>query len=228
MHNNIISYENLYDDEIMASLYEVSKHLFMPPSSFFIGFEEYFTNKARKLLSEYFPAPFVEFLYDHLNTIIVKTNIIRDGRYGFEIWIGNSSSKSKTSGYLHVDNDEFYRMKYNITKTPIWGSILYITPKNTMVGGETIVLNENPDNLLLFTTYEKNFLLDIPNSFVCEPVTGKLLLFRGDLPHAVLPFNLRNARDTRINLMVNIWEERIFSVPEGITFFNKDSNGCNH
>lgn len=218
--NKIEIYDDIYDLDTMASLYDVAKHVLMPPSTFYLSFQDYL-NGGRQELSNYFPRQFIDFLFLHIENIINKSSMKFEPDYGFEIWIGNSGKNSKSSGYLHVDNDEFLRVKTNIIETPLIGTILYITPNTYITDGETLFVTESLESSIsLFEEHDKNVLLEIRGAKLVKPISGRLVIFDGEMPHAVMPFILNDHYNSRINLLINVWKQRISSVPNGVTYIN--------
>ncbi len=215
----IIVLSECYSDELIDALYKVSKHIVMPPSTFYINYVEFLKGAVWNELQNFFPKQFTQFLAKHLELIVSNASIDFKDDYGFEVWIGSSDENSKTPGYLHIDNDECQRSRSGILSTPILGSILYLTPKEIISGGETIIFENSPsDENILFQHHSKAYLTNQKDGYISEAKAGNLTLFQGDYPHAVLPYQLNGKNNPRVNVMVNVWAKRIESVPNGFTY----------
>ena len=76
---------------------------------------------------------------DCISKILHKTwidnlEIDADRVLGFEVW--NNLMASSHVLYLHVDCDEYTNQTHNRIVNPLYTSVLYLGPKNGLVGGE--------------------------------------------------------------------------------------------
>ena len=203
----------------MLSLYEVLKHSYLPPSVFFISCTFLRSGKARAKMEAYLPSPLATFLEMHLTNLLALVPItIRSAAKGFEVWTGITVNSSRSYGYLHVDNDEWLRTTKGQLRSPLKGSVLYVGPNKGMSGGATIFLpsSKGQNALPIFTHHSEKALRGFKGAIEVKPIPGRLVIFPGEVPHAVMTAKLAGNESPRITLLANLWGQRITSVSSGI------------
>jgi hypothetical protein len=206
----------LYEGDMMEYLYIILRHMFLPPSTFFIEQRLMLDNERyHRKLTEFLPAPFAKFLSLHLANISTKLNLSPNDNGGWEVWSRVSMPNSPSFGYLHVDNDEYRRSRFGKTVSPAYGSVLYVGPQHGISGGETAFLvRPESAKYQMFTAHARK-TFSSPSFKLVSPKCGRLVIFPGSLPHAVL-WTKSNAMLPRVTLLANFWERRISSVPRGV------------
>ncbi|VXC39690.1 conserved hypothetical protein [Pseudomonas sp. 9AZ] len=205
-----------YDAELMEALHEVFQFIWFPPSTFFISNNLIAAGKVSEALEAYVPKQLSTFLARHLDSLTASLQINLDADGGWELWSRVSGVNSPSFGYLHIDNDELLRSKDGTIFTPVHGTVLYVGPNQGIEGGETAFwVSEKPcpqDHI--FTNLPKDEFLP-PEFKLVSPRAGRLVVFRGSIPHAVIWANTTPA-NPRVTLLANYWNARISSVPHGV------------
>lgn len=206
----------VYDAELLEDLYNVLSQVFVPPSTFYVP------NSLLKSESEcidhlagHIPRALCMFLHLHLTSLSRWLSIEDCAEGGWEIWSRVSTCNSPSFGYLHVDNDELMRTRSGSLVSPNYGSILYVGPGAELDGGETAFIDPaNVNAGQLFTALHPEGFTAQPFEYV-KPVIGRLVIFDGKIPHAVMWTKGQGARP-RITFLANYWNTRISSVPLGV------------
>ncbi|WP_155931351.1 hypothetical protein [Pseudomonas aeruginosa] len=208
--------ESLYDLDLLEALHTVLQHVWLPPSTFFVANELIAANKVSEALDDYIPKPLSSFFEGHLRKLMENLAITPDSEGGWEIWSRVSGADSPSFGYLHVDNDESLRAKEGKLLAPLYGTILYVGPREGVEGGETAFLTENAPHVMgnVFTKLSKEDFSSSVFSLV-SPRAGRLTIFRGHVPHAIMWAKIDSGKP-RVTLLANYWRERISSVPHGV------------
>lgn len=209
-------YENFHEIELLDDLYVVLNHVFLPPSTFFVDNKLIHNKKAAAALEKYIPGPIAVFIERHLSKLAEFLKIDTKASGGWEFWSRVSTINSPSFGYLHIDNDELLRVQSGELMTPVYGSILYVGPKHGMEGGETAFLTTSNARIdsYIFTSLLEHEYSTPPFTFI-EPNTGRLVVFAGNLPHAVMRIRPETALP-RVTFLANYWERRLSSVSDGV------------
>lgn len=213
--------EEFHSLSLLDDLYDVLLNLYIPPSTYFIEQRLLFEDSCfYKEMEAHMPKAMAMFVSVHLKKLSAELGIDEESCGGWEIWARITTKNSPSFGYLHVDNDELLRYTHGIIKFPLYGSILYVSPADKMGGGETVFLEEQKDD---FT--EKMFRVLNFTDFVSPPfvfissIPGRLVIFPGNIPHAVMWTN-KDKLEPRVTFLANYWPTRISSVPVGVCMFD--------
>jgi hypothetical protein len=112
--------------------------------------------------------------------------------------------------FLHIDNDEEVRSSTGEVVTPEFATILYLGPDGDFTGGETLIGHEEPSeevrSEVLFKKVPAEQVRDAvgPNATVVPPQRGRACIFRGSLPHSIMPFD-EHPGGPRITFLANGW-----------------------
>lgn len=214
--------ESLYDSELLAPLYIILQHIFLPPSTFFVSNQLIAANKVSEQLEEYLPRALSVFFESHLNILKQLLKVAPDIDGGWEIWSRVSGVDSPSYGYLHIDNDECLRIKDGVLQTPLYGSILYAGPNKNIEGGETAFLTSRATGIQgrLFSKLSEEEFSSPPFRLISSRA-GRLVLFSGNIPHAVMWARIEPDAP-RVTLLANYWKTRISSVPNGVCTMKPD------
>ena len=210
-----------YGTDLLEDLYNVLCQIFLPPSTFYIS-NSLLKRESEcvRQLADYIPRPLGMFVHLHLNNLRSRLSIEEDAPGGWEVWSRVSTSNSPSFGYLHVDNDELMRSRFGRLISPDYGSILYVGPRSEIYGGETAFIDPAAITAdQLFSKRQPEDFSAVPFIFV-KPIVGRLAVFDGKLPHAVM-WTKGRAAQPRITLLANYWKNRILSVPHGVCSVTK-------
>lgn len=214
----------ILDDPFPANLvavaYDIFRELVIPPSFFYLSLDTLRAGKAASSLAAYLPQPVAGYLSRHLGFLTEVCHAESLGAAdGFELWLG-MTVRGGDSAYVHVDNDEMLRGRTGVVRCPLLGTIFHLGPARGLVGGDTVFdldPQEDIDGRHVFVREPWEAILTRFSAPVVVPRrSGRLILFRGDLPHAVAPILRCNPSEPRVALLANLWDRRISSVPEGV------------
>jgi hypothetical protein len=210
-------FDDLFKPYVVSAAYDVCMNTFIPPALFYVSIRSLLA-KQESPLTPYFGGALSHFIFQYLTTLHEMMSAHFDvlGK-GFEFWLGISGKENKNTAYLHVDNDELLRSRGGYLRSPLVGSILYLGCPRACAGGETLFLNPRKRHPSLFRSYESSLLSSIPGAKVVDPSKGRLVLFAGDTPHAMLPITRATNTMPRVVLLANLWPRRILSVQRGVS-----------
>jgi len=215
--------DDLVPQQRVAEAYMIFRELPILPGLFYVSLDQMTDEGAVSLLADYLPRSAADFLITHLQLLIEHSPAeALNGADGFEFWVGNKV-RTENSAFLHVDNDEYLRHGTGEVRCPIMGSIFHFGPARDLRGGETL-FDLSPSDCGGSERQRRLFTWEPWDSVMVHAVapilvpqrSGRLILFRGDLPHAVAPIHECPAHEPRVTLLANLWKRRISSVTSGV------------
>jgi len=205
--------------EDAARIYAILQNVQIPSSVFYLSLEALKAPQTSSLLARYLPEALGEFIVAHLRLLLQAVPEGMEGGDGFELWTTRPKRSETGQIYLHVDCDEQLRTGAGVIRTPMLGSVLYLGPKEGLVGGETAFVTGEllRDRLPSFKFHDWEGLAGQSHSVrAVEPRPGKLVLFAGDILHGQAPVVDHPEGLPRIAFLANLWAKRIGRVPAGI------------
>jgi len=146
---------------------------------------------------------------DHHVSNIIKAFCSADIKYigkGYEPWI-NVLNLQEDHLHYHVDCDEEAEGVVPAKMT----ATLYLGPSDGIEGGE-LAINTTPYINSSTFKYKTIYDLkkDIDNDWIIIPYKyNRLILFDSNYPHAVLPLTDLPNQESRISLIVSVWDKNI-------------------
>lgn len=201
-------YACVYDNVLPPPLLQALETAFAPDSSFWTSHDYSNGSSSGKPPSPYFSyiVPLTEqeqniksnsvlmqilrILQHHVGTSY--SNVNKNNSVAAEWWC---HCRPHSSGHqLHFDSDDEGR---GGVRNPIASSVLSLTQKS--IGGETLVTSQSTNDTTLCSE----------NGWLCEGKVNRLVAFKGDLLHGVVPgsgVDESHFEGRRITFMVAFWE----------------------
>ena len=143
-----------------------------------------------------------------------KLSFFCEGIKGFEFWTNVIGEDDQLK--LHVDCDEHSLDKENILYCPVFTSVLYLGPKNSIDGGELAInLRDNirsfDDVVRMSNNIDEEYIrCDDINWLKIESKYNRLVIFQGNRPHLVLDVNGGVSKETpRCAISMAAWDKEI-------------------
>ncbi len=219
---NLTIFDDVLPEVYLGAAYGVFRELVISSGLFYVSVDSLKADSAASALSAYLPHAVAAFVSEHLMRVatICPPDLMNRGD-GFEFWVGVTAAGG-TTVRLHVDNDEVLRARSGQVETPLFGSILHLGPQRGLVGGETMFdLGYGTRNEADHPRFVERSLEEVLAHAVAPVVipqrAGRLILFRGDIPHAVAPVRACEDDQPRVALLANLWQARITAVPAVVT-----------
>lgn len=199
--------------KVAKAAYGVFRELQIKPGSLYLVKNE--SEFSSSKLSQYDDA-IIAFINRHclfLDTIAQNLGI--KSFHGFEIWT-NLADECSERVVVHVDNDEGHRARTGEVLNPVFGSILYLGPKYLEEGGGTCFfldtdrISAHPDFLFCSRVWERVAATYGHTSLQIPFNVGDMVVFRGDLPHCVIPFK-KSELGPRVAFLANAWNHPLAS-----------------
>jgi hypothetical protein len=211
--------DGLLPRDLVAAAYDVFRELVILPGSIFAPHKDLANGILARRLGGYLPDPAAEFIVHFLNVLVPRLPLAVPRRGGFEIWSG-LTMRGGAKAYLHVDNDEALRRTTGLVRSPLFGAIFHLGPASGLRGGETLfdmgrMPPAAPPARFAFEPWER-ILARSAAPLIVPQKAGRLILFSGDLPHAVAPIQRCAKSKPRVALLANLWPRRISSVQRGV------------
>lgn len=203
-------FNDVVDATLLRSFYAVARTLTIPPNFFWISSDRVVRHRDGDKgqvdeLRKYLPDTFASFLFDFTARLLGGELIPweRDQIAGFEVWVNNIGSISRVrellhretatpeKGFLHIDSDESKKGISGVVQSPMWGTVLHVSPEQPIAGGQTTFLLE-PDigKVLAYCSaqYSEPELGTISADWVnVSQRASRLIVFEGTRPHIALP-----------------------------------------
>jgi hypothetical protein len=215
-------FRNLMPRTVVKAAYEVLRMVTIAPGSLYVSAGDLVPeSQLQAQLDRVLPSPMGRLLigYCHILQGLLDERHLKEFD-GFEIW-SNLSFDCKPKVVLHVDNDENQRQATGNIRSPLVGSIFYLGPTSPPEGGGTMFCLDDK----LAWSHEPWFFQSIdwevvsralgPGSVIVPFEAGRTILFRGNLAHCVTPIQKSVDGRPRVALLINVWSNRILSVPQG-------------
>jgi hypothetical protein len=177
----------------------------IPMSTLFVG-----PSDPAARLCDVMPVPFALLLARYLDQIHSEAIALGyQPAATFELWT-NVSRPTGPNVFLHVDNDEELRASTGEVVTPEFGTILYLGPDGDVGGGETLICYDEPSDELCADVLFRSLPAERvkaavgSNTTAVAPQRGRACIFRGSLPHCVLPV-AELVEGPRITFLANGW-----------------------
>ena len=211
----VVVSDDFLPQDLVAAAYEVFRELVILPGSLFASHKDLTNRVLSQKLGAYLPNPAAAFVNHFLCALVPRLPVAVSRQGGFEVWSGLTCRRGGKA-YLHVDNDEALRRATGLVRSPRVGAILHLGPASGLRGGETLFdLGGASSACFAFEPWER--ILARSNSPIIVPQkAGRLILFSGDLPHAVAPIRRCAKSKPRVTLLANLWPTRINSVRRGV------------
>jgi hypothetical protein len=164
-------------------------------------------------LREYLPKTAASLTFDYLGRLLhLIPEVQRDSVTGFEFWF-HCISEPVGMANLHVDNDPPLALGTGKIRVPLWGGILYLGPHDGIQGGGTMFNLEEPASAALLQKCMSRVpfpeLSALSSQWVTVPLLpGRIVVFRGTLPHCMAETRGVSPTRPRINLLANLWAHR--------------------
>ena len=214
-------YDHLLPGPFVEAAYEVFRELVIPPSIFFFPLSLLKEDCAVASLDPYLPRAAAAYVARHLSLLLTlcPTDVVH-GADGFEFWVG-ITARGGDKAYLHIDHDEMQRRSGQGLRFPSIASIFHLGPSSGLDGGQTLFdlgVAETDASERFFRLSTWTSLVEACSAPLIVPQRqGRLVVFRGHLPHAVEPIKHCDPHAPRVALLANLWQQRLSSVPTGVS-----------
>lgn len=214
-------HDNFLPEATVTAAYEVFRRLPLPPSVFYTPIVYLEDGSAWKRLARYMPDGAAKFACLCLSRILstcvppVSRNL-----EGFEFWVGVTTYTGRCA-QLHCDLDEPLRRTEGIIRCPSVGTILHLGPRSGLKGGETlfdvgVTAVDESSRCFALDSWEALLAACIA-PIVIPQREGRLIVFRGETPHAVAPIVSCNPAQPRVAFLANLWDRRPALIPTGVS-----------
>jgi hypothetical protein len=214
----------IYDDfspsGLLRAAYQVFRELVIPPSLFYLPLSALSDDSAITWLKPYLPESAARYVAHHLALLlnVLPSHNVRAAD-GFEFWIG-ITIRAGQQCYLHVDHDETQRRAGRGVFCPILATIFHLGPESGLEGWQTLfdlgTTNVDEIECCFSTASWKTLIRRCAAPLIVPRRPGRLIVFRGTLPHAVGPITMCDPNAPRVAFLANLWERRPASVPVGV------------
>lgn len=159
-------------------------------------------------LAAYFGHRHAELLFAHFERVVGALPLGWENEFEcLELWTMVVPTGKRTV-WAHVDTCSGAEDWRTAAPSPLWGSILYLSPFEAAFGDTVFCTQDPPPESLLdqcmYDAQEADVLAAATEWQRVAPKPGRLVLFRGSLAHFVSP-STPEAQGPRVTLLVNVW-----------------------
>ncbi|MBX7100554.1 MAG: hypothetical protein K1X89_22755 [Myxococcaceae bacterium] len=161
-------------------------------------------------LAAYFGESLARFLFQHFARLIEALPLGWGTSYGcLELWTKVVDSRRQTV-WPHVDTVPLHDGWKSACPSPMWGSVLYLSPEG-QGHGDTVFCPQDPPSpavldLCMAERTEEELRSTATDWQRVRARPGRLVVFRGSLAHYVAP-NLPQTQAPRVTVLVNVWDQ---------------------
>jgi hypothetical protein len=229
MQADLAIYDNVFRQPLVEAAYQVFRELIIPPSLFYMPLSSLRDESATACLLPYLPKQAASYVAHYLSAVFeMCPSDAQQVADGFEFWVG-ITVRARDEAYLHVDHDEIQRRSGNGLRFPRIGTIFHLGPSSALDGGQTLFdlgVVTLDDSAHCFSVTPWITLLQACSSPIVVPQRqGRLIVFRGNVPHAAGPITRCDPSAPRVTFLANLWERRPVSIPMGVSGLTPEEYG---